>query len=255
MRNLRIISRLDIKGPNLVKGIQLEGLRKIGDPNLSALEYYNQGIDEVIYMDIVASLYNRNSLDDIIVRTTQELFVPITVGGGIRSVEDARRILKSGADKLAVNTAAIKHPELITALSETFGSQAMVLSIEAKKTHLGWEAYYDNGREKTGIDAIKWAIEAERLGAGELLITSVDQEGGRKGFDIPLIKAITERVSIPVIASGGAGSLEHIVELVKATGVDGVALASILHYGQFTVQDIKRRLLNEGFEVRSRYEK
>ena len=255
MRNVRIISRLDIKGHNLVKGVQLEGLRKIGDPNTIALEYYNSGIDEVIYMDIVASLYDRNSLDDIIIRTTQELFVPITVGGGIRSIEDGRRILKSGADKLAVNTAAIKNPQLITMLSQEFGSQAMVLSIEAKRTHWGWEAYYDNGREKTGIDAIEWAIEAERLGAGELLVTSVDQEGSRKGFDIPLIKAITDSVRIPVIASGGAGSVDQIVRLVKETNVDAIALASLLHYKLVEISEIKSSLLAHGIEVRERYEK
>lgn len=181
MSNLRIIPRLDIKGPNLIKGIHLEGLRVMGDPQEFAIRYYEAGADELVYMDIVASLYGRNNLSDIIRRTADQVFIPITVGGGIRSVDDARHILRSGADKVAINTAAIARPELVTEVARRFGSQAMVLSIEAKQVGPGkWEAYTDNGRERTGLDVIEWVKRGVELGAGEVLLTSVDREGDRK---------------------------------------------------------------------------
>lgn len=239
MRNLRLIARLDVKTDYLVKGIQLEGLRKLGKPNEFALKYYQGGIDEIIYMDIVASLYERNSLLPTIRSATEQIFIPLTVGGGIRSLKNVADSLAAGADKVAINTAAIKRPELINEVAETYGSQCMVHSIEAKQVgHEKWEAYFDNGREKTGIDVIEWAQQGEALGAGEILLTSVDREGGAKGMDIQLIEAITRSVDIPVIASGGIGSIEDVNEVTDQTHVDAIAMAHILHYEKCTLQDL-----------------
>ncbi len=252
MKNIRFIARLDVKGTNLVKGIQLEGLRKIGNPNDFAKSYYEQGIDEILYIDIVASLYNRNNLTDIVVDSTRDVFVPITVGGGVRSVKDAEHILKCGADKIAINTAAIKRPKLIQEVADHFGSQCMVLSVQAKKISEGkWEAYYDNGREKTGKDVIEWVKEGYQLGAGEILLTSVDQEGGQRGFDIELIRAVADVVPIPVIASGGMGKPEDYQKAVYEGHADAVAAASILHYGRYSIQEIKRSAQQAGINVRS----
>lgn len=249
--NIRIISRLDIKGPNLIKGINLEGLRKLGDPNLFAKDYYEQGIDELIYIDIVASLYERGSLLNIVRRTTQDIFIPITVGGGIRSVDDAREMLRAGADKVAVNTAAVKRPELIREISQKFGSQCMVLSIEAKQTAPGkWEVYFDNGREKSGMDVLEWAETACGLGAGEILLTSVDREGTGKGFDCELTSAVSSRVSIPVIASGGLGTVDDFVQVVQNGQADAVAIAGALHYKKLTVEDIRNEALRRDIHVR-----
>ena len=191
--NIRLIARLDIKGPNLIKGIHLEGLRVIGDPNKYAKKYYDQGVDEIIYMDTVASLYGRNNLSDIVKKTVQDVYVPITVGGGIRSIDDVKFLLRCGAEKIAINTAATKRPELIREVSRKFGSQCMVLSIEAKKTKDGtWEVYTENGRQKTGKDVLEWAKEGESYEAGEILLTSVDNEGTKKGFDFELVKKVSE---------------------------------------------------------------
>lgn len=251
MSNIRLIARLDVKGPNLVKGVQLEGLRKLGDPNLFAKKYYDEGIDEILYIDIVASLYERNSLFDIVRRTTQDIFIPITAGGGLRSVDDVRTMLRAGADKVALNTAAIKRPELIKEVSNTFGSQCMVLSIQAKKiAHGKWECYYDNGREHTGRDVVEWAQEGVALGAGEILLTSVDREGTAKGFDIELVRAVSGSVSIPVIAGGGMGNIQHLVEVVHEGGADAVAMAHVLHYGKLTVKDIRAGAFHENVDVR-----
>jgi imidazole glycerol-phosphate synthase subunit HisF len=251
MKNIRLIARLDIKGPNLVKGVHLEGLRKIGDPNLFAKQYYDKGIDEIIYMDIVASLYNRNSLQDIIQRTTQDVFIPITVGGGIRSIDDVREILRAGADKVAVNTAAIKRPELIREISQRFGSQCMVLSIEAIKVgDKKWEAYYDNGREKTGIDVVEWAKKGYGLGAGEILLTSIDKEGTSKGFDCELVKAVSSAVPIPVIASGGMGNIGHLKTVITEGMADAVAVADVLHYGKMSVGEIRQGAAEREINVR-----
>ena len=239
MRNIRLIARLDIKSPNLVKGIQLEGLRKIGNPNDFAKKYYDQGIDEIYYEDIVASLYERNSLLDIIKETTNDVFVPITVGGGLRNIDDVGNALRAGADKVAINTAAIKNPELITQVAEKFGSQCMVVSIQAKQNNTSWEAYYDNGREHSDLDAIEWAQTAEKLGAGELLVTSVDKEGMAKGFDHQLLKRITTKVNIPVIISGGMGNLEDFKEVCDLGKPDAVAMAHVLHYDLLTVKEVK----------------
>jgi imidazole glycerol-phosphate synthase subunit HisF len=240
MRDVRLIARLDIKGPNLIKGIHLEGLRVIGSPNEYAQRYYRQGADELIYMDIVASLYGRNNLSDIVQQAAENLFIPMTVGGGIRSVEDATRLLRSGADKVAVNTAAIANPGLITDIARRFGSQCMVLSIEAKQVGPNrWEAYTDNGRERTGLDVVEWVRRGVSLGAGEVLLTSVDREGTRKGFDVALVRAVTDAVTVPVIASGGMGKPEDLCGVVAEGHADAVAMADILHYGRATIDDIR----------------
>ncbi|MDB0047978.1 imidazole glycerol phosphate synthase cyclase subunit [Burkholderiaceae bacterium] len=219
MRSIRLIGRLDIKGPNLIKGIHLEGLRIIGSPNDYALRYYLEGIDELIYTDSVASLYGRNHLGEIVSAAAKDIFVPMTVAGGIRSVDDATQILRSGADKVAVNTAAVANPQLITDIARRFGSQCMVLSVEAKQ--LGsdrWEVYTDNGRERTGLDVVEWVKRGVAMGAGEILLTSVDREGTRKGFDTSLVAAVTAEVAVPVIASGGMGKPEDMIEVVERGG-------------------------------------
>ena len=251
MSNLRIIPRLDIKGPNLIKGIRLEGLRVMGDPQQFALRYYEAGADELVFMDIVASLYGRNTLSDIIRRTADQVFIPITVGGGIRSVDDVRHILRSGADKVAINTAAIARPQLISEVAQRFGSQAMVLSIEAKQIAPGkWEAYTDNGRERTGLDVIEWVRRGVEYGAGEILLTSVDREGTRKGFETDLIRQVSDAVSVPVIASGGMGSTADFVEAATSGRADAVAMADVLHYNRMGVADIRAAALDAGLFVR-----
>lgn len=250
MRNARLIARLDVKGANLIKGIHLEGLRVIGDPQDYARRYYEQGADELVYIDIVASLYGRNSLGDIVSRAARDVFVPLTVGGGLRSVDDVRTMLRAGADKVAINTAAIRRPELITEVAQTFGSQCMVLGIEAKRSGPGtWEAFTDNGRESTGVDVVEWCTRAASLGAGEILLTSVDQEGTRKGFDTVLVEAVTSAVSIPVIASGGMGSTAHMTQAFSA-GADAVAMADVLHYNRMAIPEIRLAALDAGLNVR-----
>lgn len=243
MKNLRIIPRLDIKGANVVKGINLEGLRVVGSPTILAKKYYEQGADELLYVDIVASLYERNSLLDIVEKTaTSGVFIPITVGGGLRSIEDIRKILRAGADKVAINTAATRNPKIISEAANIFGSQCIVGSIQAKYKDGRWEAYIDNGRECTGIDAIEWAKELVNLGAGELLITSVDNEGLEKGYDTELIRKITAQVTVPVIACGGAGNEDDLLDCFNKTQCSAVSMASILHYNKTTIQGIKNKL-------------
>jgi len=230
-KNIRIIPRLDIKGPNLVKGIHLEGLRVLGKPEDFARFYYENGADELIYIDVVASLYNRNSLHDIINKTAQEIFIPLTVGGGLRTIEDIRSVLRAGADKVSLNTAAIRNPEFIHKASRMFGSSTIIVTIEAIKQSDGrYFAYIDNGREYTGMEVFSWAKQAEQLGAGEILLTSVDFDGTGMGYDLDLVKTVSEAVSIPVIASGGPGRLEDIKRIVTEGHADAVAIASMLHY-------------------------
>ncbi|HEU5263966.1 MAG TPA: imidazole glycerol phosphate synthase cyclase subunit [Gaiellaceae bacterium] len=229
--NIRIIPRLDIKGPNLVKGIHFEGLRVLGKPQDFARRYYEHGADELIYMDVVASLYGRNSLLEIVERTSKEIFIPLTVGGGLRSVADIRRVLRAGADKVSINTAALAQPSLIREASRAFGSSTIVVSIEAIRRPDGtYEAYVDYGRQSTGVDAVEWAKQAAELGAGELLVTSIEREGTGKGFDLELTRKIAESVPIPVIAAGGAGRVSHVYEAVVEGRADAVSLASLLHY-------------------------
>lgn len=224
----------------------------MGSPSEHALRYFEQGADELLYMDSVASLYGRNNLSEIVQSAAREVFVPMTVGGGIRSVADATHLLRCGADKVAINTAAVATPGLITEIARRFGSQCMVLSVEAKQ--IGperWEAYTDNGREHTGLDVVDWIKRGIALGAGEILLTSVDREGTRKGFDIPLVRAVTQEVAVPVIASGGMGTPEDAVHVVQQGQADAVAMADILHYHRATVGDVRCVARAAGLDVRS----
>ncbi len=230
MKTLRIIPRLDIKGPNLVKGIHLEGLRVLGKPSDFAKYYYENGADELLLMDVVASLYERNSLHEIILETAKNNFIPITVGGGIRTVNDIKNILRSGADKVCLNTAAINNPDFIRKASREFGSSTIVVSIEAIKNDGRYLAYTDNGREYTGLDVFEWAQRIDELGAGEIVITSVDKEGTGKGFDVELTSEINRLVTIPVIAHGGPGMKKDVVDLVKLSNVSSVMISSMFHY-------------------------
>ena len=251
MKKIRLIPRLDVKGPNLIKGIHLEGLRVIGNPQEFATWYYNQGADELIYMDIVASLYGRNNLVDIVQRTAQHVFIPMTVGGGIRSTEDVKTILRAGADKVAINTAAINRPELITEVARQFGSQCMVLSIAAQRVRKGfWEAYTDNGRERTGKDVVEWAIRGLELGAGEILLTSMDKDGTKEGFDLELLKKASKELSIPVIASGGVGKLKHFKDGAILGKANALLAASVFHFGEVSIQEVKDYLIEAGINVR-----
>lgn len=250
MKNVRLIARLDVKGKNLIKGVHLEGLRVIGNPQEHAVKYYHQGADEILYMDAVASLYGRNNLSEIVELTAHNVFVPITVGGGVRSIEDAKQLLRSGADKVAINTAATERPELISELASVFGSQAVVISIEAKNREVNhWEALTDNGREKTGLDVVEWAVEAVERGAGEILLTSIDKEGTGSGLDLDLIRAIDREVNVPVIASGGVGAVDDVVNGVSA-GADAIAMADILHYARMGMDEMHYRAREAGLHVR-----
>ncbi|MFX1391970.1 MAG: imidazole glycerol phosphate synthase subunit HisH [Promethearchaeota archaeon] len=254
MNKIRIIPRLDVKGPNVVKGINFEGLRVVGNPSILAKKYYDQGADEILYIDIVASLYERNNLVDIVdITTSVGAFIPITVGGGVRTLEDIRELLYVGADKIAINTAATKNPKFITEAAKMFGSQSIVGSIEAKKIGLNkWEAYIDCGREKTGLDAIEWAGDLVELGAGELLITSVDHEGEQRGYDLELYKAINKKIDIPLVLCGGAGNKDHIKRCLDEISCDGISMASILHYNKITIEEIKN-YLKKDYSIRTPY--
>lgn len=241
--SIRVIPRLDIKGANLVKGIHLEGLRVLGKPERYALHYVEQGADELMYQDVVASLYGRNSLLDVVSRTAREVSIPLTVGGGIRSIDDIRALLRAGADKVAINTAAIARPDFIREAAHAFGSSTIVVAVEAIRERDGrYLAYTDNGREHTGKDAIRWAEEAASLGAGEIIVTSVDREGTGEGYDSELIKAVAAKVTVPVVAHGGAGRAQDAIAAVDA-GADAVCLASILHYK--TAEALAKDLVQE----------
>jgi len=230
----RIIAKLDIKGPDLVKGIHLEGLRVLGNPNFFAKEYYNNSVDELIYQDVVASLYERKNLLDIINKTSKNIFIPLTVGGGLKSIEDIKMVLKVGADKISVNTAAVNNPKLINDAANTFGSSTIVVSIEAAKNSNGnYMVFTENGREETGKKAIDWAIEVAGRGAGELILTSIEKEGTGTGFDIDFINQVSSKIDIQIIAHGGAGSKEHVFEVFNKTKTSAVAISSLLHYSNF----------------------
>ena len=249
MYNKRIIPRLDIKGPNLVKGIHLEGFRVLGKPEDFAKLYYEQGADELFYQDTVASLYQRNSLSEIISRTIKDVFIPITVGGGIKSLNDINKVLRAGADKVCINTSAINNPEFIKEASKEFGSSTIVVAIEVcLEKDEKYLAYTDNGREYTGVNAIEWAKHVEDLGAGEILLTSIDREGTGEGFDVKLYSNLKKILNIPVIAHGGASNVEHIHEVFKITNIDAVSIASILHYGAIKqlVERADSNFLEEG---------
>lgn len=245
--NYRIIPRLDIKGPNLVKGIHLEGLRVLGRPEHLAEYYYAAGADELMYQDVVASLYNRNSLHDIISRTARAIHIPLTVGGGLRSIDDIRAVLRAGADKVSLNTAIIKNPDLIREAARIFGSSTIVVAIEAIKQPDGrYFAYTDNGREFTGIDAIAWAQRVAELGAGEIIATSVDREGTGEGFDMTFVSEVATSVGIPVIAHGGAGTTHDCYRVIQEGKADAVAVASILHYDYLRQGELSKSSNDEG---------
>lgn len=250
MNNVRLIARLDVKGPNLIKGVHLEGLRVLGSPNDFARRYYEQGVDEIIYIDIVASLYGRSKLTDIVRSAAHDVFVPITVGGGIREVSDVQELLRAGADKIAINTAAVRRPALVTEIARRFGSQCVVLSIEAKQQPDGrWEVFTDCGRERTGVDVLDWAKRGVELGIGEILLTSIDREGTRKGFDIALTRAVTDAVNVPVIASGGYGVPSDFMMVVEA-GAAAVAVADAFHFNRITIPELRASALSVGVPVR-----
>ena len=251
MSEIRIIARLDIKGENVIKGIHLEGLRVVGKPGDLAHKYYSEGVDELLYMDAVASLYERNNILPIVKRAAHDIFVPMTVGGGIRTLEDITAVLRSGADKVAINTAAVNRPEFLSDAAQTFGSQCIVLSVEAIKRSQGmWEVLVDNRREVTGRNVLDWVTEAEQRGIGEILITSVDAEGTEDGFDVDLVNAVAAKVKVPIIASGGAGRPEHVEEVIASTNIDAVACASIFHYNKYTLSELKSILSDSNIEVR-----
>lgn len=251
IKPVRLISRLDIKGTNLIKGIRFEGLRVIGSPNDKARQYYEQGVDELLYIDAVASLYNRSYLGDLVTEVVKDVFVPITVGGGIRSVDDVRALLRAGADKVAINTAAVKDPALLTRVAESFGRQCVVLSVEAKSVAPGkWEVYTEGGREKSGRDVADWLQEGIERGAGEVLITSVDRDGTELGADLSLMQMVGGVSTVPVIASGGVGSSAHAQELVASANVDAVAVGRALHYGRLELGSLRNSLRLTGVGVR-----
>ena len=246
MNKKRIIARLDVKNDFVIKGIHLEGLRKIGNPNEMAKKYYLQGIDEILFIDAVAAYYDRNSLTEIIRKACKDVFVPITVGGGIRTLEDIQIALNAGADKVAINTKAVQNPNFIKEASKVFGSQCIVSSIEAKQISKNkWEVYTDNGREPSGKNVIDWVQEVENLGAGEILITSIDKEGTKKGFDIELNNLVSKIVNIPIFSSGGAGCNSDVSDVFLNTDIDAVSIASLFHYELESIFNLKNFLYNE----------
>lgn len=254
----RIIPCLDVKNGRVVKGINFLNLRDAGDPVEQAQIYNTQGADELVFLDITASYEERKPIYEVITKTAEQVFIPLTVGGGISGIEDIRKLLKSGADKVSINTAAVQNPELVRIASQEFGSQCIVVAIDAKLSQdakiknqkLKWEVYIKGGRVPTGIDAVEWAKKVEELGAGEILLTSMDRDGTKLGYDLELTKAIASAVNIPVIASGGAGNLEHLYEAFAIAGADAVLAASIFHYGEYTIKEAKEYLHRKGILVR-----
>ena len=248
---MRIISRLDIKGHDLIKGIKFEGLRALGCPIKRANYYYKEGIDEILCIDIVASLYGRNNAVNLVKEISKKVFLPITVCGGIRSVEDARNIINNGADKIAVNTAAVKNHNLISELAYEFGSQSVILSIEAKKiAPMKWEVYTNSGRDKTGLDVEEWVKKGIQLGAGSILLTSIDNDGTQKGFDKELCSKIYEICEAPLVISGGMGKIEDIISVAKKYEINGVAAGSVFHYENLRINELKNQLHDVGFNIR-----
>jgi cyclase len=251
MLTKRIIACLDVTAGRVVKGVNFVNLRDAGDPVELSERYNEQGADELVFLDITATSDARATIADVVARTARKVFIPLAVGGGIRSVADARLVLMSGADKISVNTAAVRRPELISELSEEFGSQAVVLAIDARRQSVGnWNVYTRGGRDDEGIDAVPWAQRGEELGAGEILLTSMDADGVQSGFDCALTRAVSRATQIPVIASGGAGSPEHFVEVFTDGEADAALAASIFHYGTYTVQGLKEHLDRAGIPVR-----
>lgn len=252
MLTKRIIPCLDVTDGRVVKGTNFVNLRDAGDPVDCAVEYNNQGADELVFLDITATAHERKTMVDVVRETSERCFMPVTVGGGIRTVEDMRTMLLAGADKVGVNSAAVKNPDLVSAGADAFGCQCIVVAIDAKRRTdgEGWEVYTHGGRTPTGIDAVEWAAEVERRGAGEILLTSMDADGTKDGYDCELTAAISEAAAIPVIASGGAGNLDHLVEVLDRGRADAVLAASIFHFGEFTVGEAKAYLEEHGVPVR-----
>ena len=247
----RVIPCLDVTGGRVVKGVNFVDLRDAGDPVELAARYDAEGADELVFLDITASSDGRDTMVDVVSRTAEQVFIPFTVGGGIRSVADARQMLRAGADKVSVNTAAVQRPELIAEIAREFGSQCVVCAIDAKRTATGgFEVFLHGGRTATGIDALDWARRAVALGAGEILLTSMDRDGTKEGFDLALTRAVVDAVGVPVIASGGVGTLEHLVQGVTEGGATGVLAASIFHFGEHTITEAKQAMTAAGLTVR-----
>jgi cyclase len=250
VRSVRVIPCLDVDVGRVVKGVNFVDLRDAGDPVELAARYDAEGADEVVFLDITASSSARDTIVDVATRTAEQCFIPFTVGGGIRGVEDARRLLRAGADKVSVNTAAVSRPQVVTELSDEFGAQCVVVAIDARRAPGGFEVFTHGGRKPTGLDAVSWAAECQRLGAGEILLTSMDRDGTKDGYDVELTRAVTEACDLPVIASGGAGTLDHLVEGAIEGRADAVLAASIFHFGEFTVAEAKAHMAAAGITVR-----
>ncbi len=251
MRVVRVVPCLDVDAGRVVKGVNFVGLRDAGDPVELAARYDAEGADELVFLDITASSDGRETMVGVVARTAEEVFIPLTVGGGVRKESDARALLRAGADKVAVNSAAIGRPALVGEIAATFGAQCVVVAIDARRRAgaAGWEVYSHGGRTPTGLDVVAWAAEAARLGAGELLVTSMDRDGTEAGYDLELLRAVSGEVEVPLVASGGVGTLEHLVE-GAAAGADAVLAASIFHFGRFSVGQAKARLATAGVTVR-----
>ncbi|HZQ27924.1 MAG TPA: imidazole glycerol phosphate synthase subunit HisF [Acidimicrobiales bacterium] len=250
MRTVRVIPCLDVDAGRVVKGVNFVNLRDAGDPVELAARYDEEGADEVVFLDITASSDARDTMVDVVRRTAEEVFIPLTVGGGVRSVDDARKLLRAGADKVSVNTSAVSRPELVSELAKEFGAQCVVVAIDARRSQGGWEVFTHGGRKPTGLDAISWAGEVEHLGAGEILLTSMDRDGTRDGFDLELTRRVAGGCNLPVIASGGVGSLDHLVQGALEGRADAVLAASIFHFGEYTVRQAKEHLAAAGVVVR-----
>lgn len=247
----RIIPCLDVKDGRVVKGVQFLNLKDAGDPVEIAKKYSEQGADEITFLDITASHEKRNIMIDVVERTAGEVFVPLTVGGGVRSIEDVRALLLAGADKVAINTAAVKDPEFVKLAAENYGSQCIVVAVDARRAgEQKWEVYTHGGRNPTGLDAVEWCMKMEDMGCGEILLTSMDKDGTRDGYDLELTKTVTSNLSIPVIASGGAGNLQHLSDAIKTGNADAVLVASIFHYGQYTIEESKKYLASQNINIR-----
>jgi cyclase len=247
---VRVIPCLDVKDGRVVKGVQFVSLRDAGDPVEQARAYDAAGADELMFLDITASVENRGTILDVVARTAEVCFMPLSVGGGIRKVEDARRLLLAGADKISINTAAVENRDLIAGCADAFGSQATVVAIDAKRVGDDWEVFIHGGRTATGLRVVDYAVEAVERGAGEILLTSMDRDGAKTGYDLPLLKAMTSAVSVPVIASGGAGNAQHMVDAVLRGGADAVLAASIFHFGEVSIGEVKQAMAAAGIPVR-----
>jgi cyclase len=250
VRSVRLIPCLDVDGGRVVKGVNFRNLRDAGDPVELAARYDSEGADEVVFYDITASSSGRETMVDVVGRTAEQVFIPLTVGGGVRTLEDARQLLRVGADKVSVNTAAVLRPGLITELATEFGAQCVVVGIDVRRSADRFEVYTHGGRQGTGIDAVEWAAECERLGAGELVLNSMDRDGTRDGFDLEMTREVVDGCRLPVVASGGVGTLDHLVEGATIGGADAVLAASIFHFGEVTVAEAKAHLARAGVTVR-----